>query len=755
VEAVRERLLAKDARLLTLTGTGGIGKTRLALAAAAGLLEGLADEVRFVDLAPIADASLVEVAIAQALGVVESHGEPLECAMEEHLRDRRLLLVLDNFEQVLAAAPLVDRLLGACPALRVLVTSRAPLGLRRERTFRVPPLALPDSVQAADVLSVQASEAVALFTQRARAAKHDFRLTEANASVVAEICARLDGLPLAIELAAARVTLLPPAVLLRRLGSRLGVLTRGARDAPARHQTLRATIDWSHELLKKDEQALFRRLATFVGGCSVEAAEEVCRLEDDPVVDPLGALESLVNWNLLRQSEGAGGVESRVSMLETLHEYARERLAESGEGTVLRRRHAQFFVRLAEEAGRNLRGPTTGAWLDRLEHEHDNLRAALEWARHVGDDADAEVGLRLGASLTPFWLTRGYLSEGRRRLDGALDASRATGGAERAAALRAAGSIAVHQGEYERAQAHQEEGFALSERLGDRRGVAQALNNLGHIEWLRGRPEQAVALLGKSEALHREMGHPYTEAVLHNLGMVAHERGDHVRAWELLEESLALNRALGNGRGIARALHSLMLVALVRGEPERAASLSAESLTLKRDLGDKQGIAQSLEALAGVVAVQERPTRAAQMLGAAEALREEIGTPLALVERPAIDRHVAEVRRRLDEATFAAMWAEGRAMTREVVVELALAAPPAAASKPSPPPAGPLTPREREVVMLLARGLSDREIGEELQIEKSTASAHVHNILRKLELRSRGQVTAWVVEGGLLPAARP
>ena len=629
LEVVRQRLLRPEVRLLTLTGTGGAGKTRLALQSAADLLDEFPAGVFFIPLAPIGEATLVVSAIASALGVREGAGKPLMNALKDYLHQKQLLLVLDNFEQVASAAPLVSELWAAAPRLKMLVTSREMLRLYGEHNYPVPPLALPDPKHLPALERLRQYEAVQLFIERAQAAKAGFAITNENAPAVAEICARLAGLPLAIELAAARVRLLSPPAILARLSLKL--LTGGARDLPARQQTMRAAIGWSYDLLVAAEQTLFRRLAVFVGGCTLEAVEAVCNAENDLPMDILDGLGSLADKSLVEHDEF--GNEPRFRMLETLREYALERLEESGEAEALRRRHAQCHLTLAEKADSELRGPRAAARLDWFEMEHDNLRAALAWSLgQATADADIEMGMTLTTLMAGFWNIRGHLSEGREWLAKAL-ALKPKKSASRALVLIWAGYLAYSQGDYASARALYEESLAIERELGDKAGIATSLNNLG---------------------------------------LVAKAQGDYASARALHEESLAIWRELGNKAGIAMSLNNLGNVAYAQGDYTSARALHEESLGIKRELGDKAGIAKSLYNLGELAGVTHEPERAAQLFGAAEALRVLINTPITTQERAEYDGAVGAVKAQMDEAAFAAAWEAGRKMTMEEAVAYAL-----------------------------------------------------------------------------------
>jgi predicted ATPase/class 3 adenylate cyclase len=467
VAEVYERLLRPEVRLLTLTGVGGTGKTRLSLQAAAELTEQFEDGVFFVSLAAIRDPQLVVPAMAATLGVKEAGGQPLLESVEDSLGEKHILLMVDNFEQVIEAAPVVTELLSTASNLKVLATSRIPLRLYGEHEYAVPPLALPDPERLPSVERLTHYEAVRLFVERAQAAKADFSVTNESAPAVAQICYRLDGLPLAIELAAARIKVLSPQKMLGRLGNRLKLLTGGARDLPERQRTLRSTIEWSYGLLGEGEKVLFARLSVFAGGRTMEAIEAICDAEGDLPVDVLDGLSSLVDKSLLKQEEGAGG-EPRFVMLETIHEFAREKLQESEESEDIRRLHAEYFLALAEEAEPAVEGAQQPVWLERLEEEHDNMRRALSWS--LGQGQDSELALRMSAALGEFWYLRGYFGEGRRWLEEALAKSGRTPTAARARALQRVSWLAFQQGDLDRAEEASEEERRRRHRRGGEPG---------------------------------------------------------------------------------------------------------------------------------------------------------------------------------------------------------------------------------------------------------------------------------------------
>jgi len=706
------RLLEGGARLVTLTGPGGTGKTRLSIQVAAELLDHVADGVFLVDLAAIRDPSLVPASIARVLDVRDAGSRSVLDRLKDLVREKSLLLVLDNFEQILPAAPVVAELLTASPGLKVLVTSREPLRLRGEHEYPVPPLPVPAAGQVAALEQPSRYAAVSLFVERAATIRPGFALTSENAAAIAEICVRLDGLPLAIELAAARVRLLTPQAIVGRLDRRLPLLTGGARDLPARQQTLRDTIAWSHDLLDEPERRLFRRLGVFVGGWSLESAHAVCRIEQFDV-NTLDRLESLVARSLVRQDDDASG-DVRFRMLETIREYALEELEASGELPALRRRHAEHVLALAEESEPHIEGSDAERWLDRLQTEHDNIRTALAWS--LGDDGDVALGIQLAGSIARFWQVRSHSIEGQRWYHELLPAGRHVPGRALVKALNGAGWLAHNRGDvqaalslfgeavaharihgdrsllghtvgnlgitmeslgdYERAEQLLEESLALFRELGRRGGVAARLHNLGNVACARGDFERAIALLEESLAIRRELGGTYSTALtVGGLGLVWLYQGNHDRALPYFEESLSLFRQLGHTYGIPWSLYYVGRLALLRGDNGAATSLLLESLAGRRRLEDRRGIAQSLEGIAALAVARRQTERAIRLFAAADRLRTSIAAPLAPAERTAYERDVALACAQAAESTFESVWAEGRAMTLEQTIDLALADP--------------------------------------------------------------------------------
>ena len=620
---MRTLLMDENTRMVTLTGPGGTGKTRLALQVAADLVGEFPDGVYGVLLAPISDPDLVPLELARVLGVEESSSVSLVEALKAELRNRRVLIVFDNFEHVGAAAELLAVLLGACQRLKMLVTSREPLRIAAERQYPVPPLA--------------DSEAVLLFVERARAVRADFELDDETRTIVTEICARLDGLPLAIELAAAWAKVLPPASLLRRLERRLELPAARGREVPARQSTLREAIAWSYDLLGDEERRLHFRLSVFMGGFTLEAAERVVGAGE---LDVLQGVASLVDRSLLREAEEAGG-EPRFSMLETIREFAREQLAQAGEEKQLLHRHALDFAHLAEEADAGLRRDDQLLWFERLETEHENLRAALDSSLGSGD---AETALRLGGALGWFWYTHGHALEGCNRLTELLGATEGAPEALRARPMYALGVLVDQRGEPERAARLVEQSLAVFREQGDRERVGAALNSLGSIKRALGDLDSARALLEEGLAIRRGLGDEAGAASsLGNLGVLAFERGDLDDAESRFLEELELDRMLGNEWGACAALDSLVAVAIERRDHERAHELNREMLASAQRVRDQELIAFGLEKAAILAAVENQAARAGRLAGAADAVREAAGIDRSDFDRAWLDRHLGPV----------------------------------------------------------------------------------------------------------------
>ena len=673
------KALLGESRLLTLTGAGGSGKSRLSLQVAADLLDGEGDGVWLVELAGLSDLALVPQAVAGVLGVQEPAGGTVQQSLVEWLKPKRLLLILDNCEHLVSACTsLAADILRNCPGVHLLASSREPLAVAGEQTYRVPSLSLPDPKQAQTVESLSQFEAVRLFIERAKAVQPSFAVTNVNAPAVAQVCWRLDGIPLAIELAAARVRSLSADEINSRLDHGCRLLTGGSRDRLPRQQTLRALIDWSYDLLTEAEKTLLRRLSVFAGGWTLSAAEVVCAgepVENWEVVDLLTALvdKSLV----VAEALGDG---TRYRLLETVRQYSGDRLGERGEASAVQDGHLSWYVSLAEEAAPRLIGPEQAAWLSRLEAEHDNLRASLSWNLSFREprqgDCPNDSGLRLAAALYGFWSMRGHLSEGRRWLDLALartgtsgeEALRGEASAVRARALGGAGGLAQSQGDYAGARTFYEESLILFRQLGDQEGSANALNSLGTIAQAQGDFAGMRALYEESLIIYRQLGHQSGIAsVLLNLGVVASAQGDYSGARALYEECLTIRRHLGQPSGIANTLLNLGAVASAQGDYARARALYKESLTIRRRSGHHQGITATLHSM-GLMAHQQGLTgRAGRLIGAAASMRESIGTTLTPAGQ-------AEVDTALGEAAFAAAWDAGRAMTLDEAVEYALVA---------------------------------------------------------------------------------
>jgi predicted ATPase/DNA-binding CsgD family transcriptional regulator len=875
VAAVAALLRQTSVRLVTLLGTGGIGKTRLSLEVANQMRTSFANGICFVTLASISDPDMVMLVIAHELGIQESGTQPIVEQVKTFLQDKQILLILDNFEQVVTAAPQVAELLAACTRLKVMVTSRATLHIQGEQEFPVPALALPDLAHLPRSEELAQYGAAALFLQRARASLPTFQFTPATARAVAEICVRLDGLPLAIELAAARIKLLPPQALLARLSQRLQILTSEARDVPARQQTLRNTITWSYDLLKSEEQWLFRWLSVFVGGCTLEAIEAVCQGGGDNERDVLHTVSSLIDKSLVQQAEQEAG-DPRLSMLETVREYGLECLRESGEMAACQRAHARYYLAFAEEAEPQLKGAQQVVWWKRLEREQGNLRAALAWL--IGQE-EGELALRLSGALWRFWNIRGYWSEGWRWLEAALDLPQTQARtASRAKALFGADTFALrlghpiaslleesvaiyrelgekhslaevlswlglsmsYQSNLAAARMPLEEGVALAREVGDPWILANALLNLGahwqeqgnfkqarlfleesvtlyralkdqhslshslcsliEVALSEGQVMQAATLAQENLAVVRELENgPDLTRVLYWAALTQAFQGDTGQAARLFEECLALAREQDNKRQIGSALLSLGGIVLNQGDLLRAETCLQESLTLLREVGTKSqmavaltlqaeirllqgnltqaraigteavlrareiehhyGLGVSLIALAKVSAAEGQAEQAARLFGAAEP-RLNPRTELDPFERADYERVVEAVRARLGEKVFAALWAEGRAMTPEQALaaqepvtmpEKTPAGPqPTTTTKTSLPHSAGLTTREVEVLQLVALGLTNTQVAEQLVVSPRTVNFHLTSIYSKLQVSSRGAAIRYAIEHHLV-----
>lgn len=815
------RLRRRDVRLVTLTGPPGTGKTRLALAVAAELAPHFADGAVFVPLETVLDAELVLPAIARALDLVEPHGRLLADVVAEALESHRVLLVLDNFEQVLPAARVVTNLLAACPSIKALVTSRGPLRLRWEETIPVPPLDTafqgPGSPSLASAPAqgpkpgTRNPPAIELFVQRAGAARAGFRLTAENTPVVAEICRRLDGLPLAIELAAARTALLTPRELLEQLDRGLRVLSAVAPDMPERHRSLHAAIASGVDLLTPEAQQLFRSLGVFAGGWTLEAAEIMAEL--DGAFAALDLLEELAGQSLVMVEEQDG--RTRYRMLESVRGYAVEQLTATGGLDAARERHAMFFLALVERAEPALLGPERDRWLAALDAEHDNLRRALDWAIEA---RRAETALRLGAALGRYWDQRGHHREGRRQLERALVRGGGAPAHVRGRALSALGTLMFVQGDYAAARAPFEEALTIYQEIDHQLGRAIVLNQLGNLAWNLGDYDLAHRRYEESLTLRRELDDPRGESqTLHNLGNLASTRGDHATARAYYEQSLAIKRELGDTAGIAATLLNLGIIADQEGHPtaarlyleeslaiqrslghgyriaqvlftlgalaRRQGDLAAaraavtECLTLQEQIGDRQGIWLALEEFAALANREGQPERAARLLGAAGAVRQSTGVVIQPVQRAGHEAVVAATRDALGEAAFTTAYRLGEAMPLAHAIAFALddtgptssearspadaAAhgqradqPPAAPARSEPPtaavaPPDGLTVREVEVLRLLAGGMTNRELAATLFVSENTVERHLLNIYRKIGARRRADATAYALRHGL------
>lgn len=831
-------LQRSDVRLLTLLGTGGIGKTRLAIQVATALRAYFTDGICFIALAAISNPTLFIPTIAQELGIRETGESHLLTQVICALRSKNLLLVLDNFEQILNAAPELTELLAACAHLKILVTSRAVLHLQGEYDYPVPPLSVPNLKHLPEPEQLEHIAAVMLFIQRARAIHPAFQLNYHNLAVVAEICVRLDGLPLAIELAASRIKLLPPRSLLKKLERRFEILTSSAYDAPARHQTLQSTLAWSYDLLSCDEQQLFRHLSVFANGCTLEAIEHVENVRTATPDTSLALLEriaSLMDKSLVQQIE-LESEEPRFVMLETLREYGQERLHEQQETQTIQRLHALYYLKLAEEAEPHLKTARQIDWLARLEQEQENLRSALGWFNRQGE---RELALRLCAALGWFWHLHGHWSEGRRWLEATLTLT-TTGkpSAFRARVLHSAGDLAYYQDDYTRARSLLEESTALCRELGLTTELASSLSALGILMHIQGDSARARPLLEESEVICRNAGYTWelayllrrlaqralqesdpsraaalahqgltyarklgdkfliaitlgtsgdiaayqgnlaqatvsfrealplaralgdtslTAIMLQNLGYIAALQGNLLEAAALTREGLLRFQELGDRMFLTAALHSLGYITALQGDLARAALLYREGLELAEEIGYETQVGSHLIGLAGVAEAQGHYQQATRLLGAAET-RFDVHVYMNATERADYDRLLQRISAHLHEKMFKEAWAAGRSMTPQQ----ALTEPEYIEARPAPPvarieppkayPAG-LTAREVEILCLVAQGLTDARVAEQLVISPRTVNWHLTLIYSKLGISSRSAATRFAIEQHLVPTS--
>jgi predicted ATPase/DNA-binding CsgD family transcriptional regulator len=790
------RKLFSSHRLVTLTGAGGSGKTRLSIKVANELLNEFEEGIWFIRFAPLSDSELVPQAVASVLGVSEKKKRPILDTLIGHLKEFQTLLIFDNCEHLIdACAQLAESLLRACPNVKILATSREPMNLPGEVVWTVPPMSLPEphpwrnpSSGEVALPAYQQSEAVQLFRNRAALVSPDFELTMDNGTWVAEICRRLDGMPLAIELAAARVRALSVQQIAERLDDRFNLLTGGSRTAPARHQTLSATLAWSYALLSEVECRVLQRLSVFSGGATLEAIESVCTQDGVKMDEVLDTLSQLVDKSLV--VAGQRSSKTRYSLLETIRQYANEKLIQSGEFDKTKDRHLNYFVEWAETAYAGLTGTDQSDWLNRFEIEHDNLRAALEWC--AGNGKDIEAWLRLAGSCGRFWRFRGHLNEGRARLSAALGHDGAQNRTiHRAHALLCAGQLAYYQsdfpvvetlakealsihrelgnegrqmlartldllgenatetGDHETAPAYFQEALDLFRELDDTRGIGDMHMQIGWGFMRSGELQKARENLEQAQSIMRELGNQRDLGFAYSgLGEAAIREGEYERAKSLLEEGLSLARNIKDRWMIATMFGSLGWVALNQNNLTEMRKVIRESLALRTELGDQGGTAWCLEKLAHAAFIENQYEKSVEIFGAAAALRAPLDSVIDDADLPEYNRLITGLRSILGTEAFDTAWAKGESKPLEEVIELALAE-----SKEilqgEKEKYGGLTKREREVAALIAQGKSNREIAEAMTVRAKTVETYVTRILNKLGFDSRVQIATWAMEKGL------